>query len=69
MKDVLMQIFAEFTVLGFLAMVTYFMIQANVLGFISRLVYHDSGHLVHLFEKARALTATAQFGSPFCAIL
>ena len=45
-----MQIFAEFTVLGFLAMVTYFMIQGNLLGSISLLVYQDDEHLIHLFE-------------------
>ena len=51
MRPVLGQIFSEFTVLGFMAMVTYFMIQANVLAAASSLVYHDPEHLVHLFEK------------------
>ena len=64
MRPVLGQIFSEFTVLGFMAMVTYFMIQANVLAAASSLVYHDPEHLVHLFEKA-CTTATAQFGTQF----
>ena len=51
MRPVLGQIFSEFTVLGFMAMVTYFMIQANVFAAASSLVYHDPEHLVHLFEK------------------
>ena len=55
----LQQIFSEFTILGFLAMVTYFMIQANVLGALSTLVYGDAEHLVHLFERARAVAAVA----------
>ena len=60
MRPVLSQIFSEFTVLGFMAMVTYFMIQANVLATFSNAIYHDPEHLVHLcaFRPPFALQAT-----------
>ena len=57
MEPVLRQIFAEFTVLGFLAMVTYFMIQGSVLSSLSFLIYQDHQHLVHLFENVRRCPA------------
>ena len=39
MRGVLTQIFAEFTVLGFLAMMTYFLIKFNALSMLSEVVY------------------------------
>ena len=51
MRGVLDQIYEEFTVLGFLGVATYFMVQLDVLQTWSFYVYGDHEHLVHLFEK------------------
>jgi len=48
---VLDHIWAEFTVLGFLAAVTFVLVQAGGIQMMSMLIYHDPEHLLHLFEK------------------
>ena len=48
---VLDRIWSELTVLGFLALVTFFMVQSNLLQALSSSVFGDEMHLVHLFEQ------------------
>ena len=48
---VLDRVWGELTVLGFLALVTFLMVQSGVLPIVSALVYGDEEHLVHLFER------------------
>ena len=45
------RIWSELTVLGFLALVTFFMVQSNLLQALSSSVFGDEMHLVHLFEQ------------------
>jgi len=49
-KPVLIHIWSELTVLGFLALVTYLLIKSEALQAISRIVFEDPEHLVHMFE-------------------
>lgn len=51
MRAVLSQIFAEFTVLGFLAMTAYFVVQSKALATFSELLYGDEEELDHVFER------------------
>ena len=41
----------ELTVLGFLALITFMMVQSEVLQAVSELVFGDEMHMVHMFEK------------------
>ena len=50
MKDVLTALFAELTVLGFIALYAFFMLQTGLLTVVSQKVYGESEHLLHLFE-------------------
>lgn len=54
MSGVLEHIFGELTVLGFLAMVTYLAIAGNIFAKLSKLLYGDEQHLLHLFERVHA---------------
>jgi len=49
-KAVLAHIWSELTVLGFLALVTFILVQYKLLQRISELVFHEEEHLVHMFE-------------------
>lgn len=48
--SVLNAMFGELTVLGFIALFTYFMLRLGVLEWFSMKIYHDPEHLIHLFE-------------------
>ena len=48
---VLDRVWAELTVLGFLALMTFLMVESGVLPILSALIYGDAEHLVHLFER------------------
>ena len=50
MQAILQAMFGELTVLGFIALYTYFMLRLGVLEWISLQIYHDPEHLIHLFE-------------------
>ena len=50
MRDVLTALFAELTVLGFIALYAFFMLQTGLLTVVSQKVYGESEHLLHLFE-------------------
>jgi len=50
MQPILQAMFGELTVLGFIALYTYFMLKFGVLEWISLQIYHDPEHLIHLFE-------------------
>jgi len=50
MTKILEAMFGELTVLGFIALCTYFMIKLGLIEFASNLIYHDPEHLLHLFE-------------------
>jgi Ca2+-binding EF-hand superfamily protein len=49
-KIVVEALFGEVTVLGFIALITFFMIKSGVFETISLIVYHDDSHALHLFE-------------------
>lgn len=51
MLPVISALFGELTVLGFIALYTYFMLQTGVLPEISTWVYHDETELVEQFES------------------
>ena len=51
MLPVISALFGELTVLGFIALYTYFMLQTGVLPEISEWVYHDEEQLVEQFES------------------
>jgi len=51
MLPVISALFGELTVLGFIALYTYFMLQTGVLPEISTWVYHDESELVEQFES------------------
>ena len=46
--------FGELTVLGFIALCTYFMIKGGLIEWASLKIYHDPEHLLHLFEVQMA---------------
>ena len=50
MQAILQAMFGELTVLGFIALYTYFMLRLGVLEWVSLQIYHDPEHLIHLFE-------------------
>lgn len=50
MAAILQAMFGELTVLGFIALCTYFMIKFGLIEFASMVIYHDPEHLLHLFE-------------------
>ena len=50
MASILQAMFGELTVLGFIALYTYFMIKLGVIEYVSLKIYHDPEHLLHLFE-------------------
>ncbi len=50
MSKILQAMFGELTVLGFIALCTYFMIKLGLIEFASMVIYHDPEHLLHLFE-------------------
>ena len=52
MLPVISALFGELTVLGFIALYTYFMLQTGVLPEISTWVYHDDSERVEQFESA-----------------
>ena len=43
-------LFGEVTVLGFIALVTFFMIKSGIFEKMSLLIYNDDMHMLHLFE-------------------
>ena len=49
-QAVLQAMFGELTVLGFIALYTYFMLKFGVLKWCSLQIYHDPEHMIHLFE-------------------
>ena len=51
MRPVLAQIFAEFTVLGFIAMCSYFLVQSKLLEQISESIFAEPERLQELFER------------------
>ena len=55
MSAVLSALFGELTVLGFLALYAFFMLQTGVIQTASVLVYGDSERMVHLFEEIHFL--------------
>lgn len=55
-------LFGEVTVLGFIALVTFFMIKSGIFQQLSMLIYGDQDHLLHLFE-------TVHFGLFFTMML
>ena len=55
MSAVLSALFGELTVLGFLALYAFFMLQTGVIPAVSVLVYGDSERMVHLFEDIHFL--------------
>merc|ERR1719502_1057571 len=50
MAEILQAMFGELTVLGFIALCTYFMIKGGLIEWASLTIYHDPEHLLHLFE-------------------
>ena len=50
-RSVLAHVWGELTVLGFLALITFMMVQSEVLQAVSELVFGDEMHMVHMFEK------------------
>jgi len=50
MAGILQAMFGELTVLGFIALFTYFCLKFGVIEYFSLLIYHDPEHLLHLFE-------------------
>jgi len=50
MAKILQAMFGELTVLGFIALCTYFMIKGGLIEWSSMMIYHDPEHLLHLFE-------------------
>ena len=55
MSAVLSALFGELTVLGFIALYAFFMLQTGVIPAVSILVYGDSEHMLHLFEEIHFL--------------
>ena len=52
MTSVMNAMFGELTVLGFIALVAYMLLRFGAISAVSRLVYHDPEHLLHLFEDS-----------------
>lgn len=51
-KHIILQaLFGELTVLGFIALLTFFLMNSGVFSNLSIKLYHDEQHLLHLFEK------------------
>jgi len=51
-KQIILQaLFGELTVLGFIALLTFFLMDSGAFSFLSRRIYGDEDHLLHLFEK------------------
>lgn len=48
---ILQQLFGELTVLGFIALITFFLMDSGVFTRLSMRIYNDPDHLLHLFEK------------------
>ena len=48
---VIERIWSELTVLGFLALMTFLMLQGGILPAVSLFAYGDPEHLIHMFEK------------------
>mmetsp|Transcript_9589 Transcript_9589/g.28035 ORF Transcript_9589/g.28035 Transcript_9589/m.28035 type:complete len:674 (+) Transcript_9589:943-2964(+) len=48
---ILQALFGELTVLGFIALITFFLMDSGVFATVSLQLYHDEQHLLHLFEK------------------
>ena len=55
MVGVLQALFGELTVLGFITVFAYGLVQFDVLSRLSAALYHDPSHLVHLFEQIHFL--------------
>lgn len=51
MAGILQAMFGELTVLGFIALYAYFMIQLGVLAWASNMIYGNDDQLLHLFEN------------------
>ena len=51
MQAVLSEVWAQLTVLGFLALATFLMVQSQFLQYVSGAIYGEEEHLVELFEK------------------
>lgn len=50
MSTILSALFGELTVLGFIALYAFFMLQTGVIDAVSIVIYGDEHHLLHLFE-------------------
>jgi len=51
-KHIILQaLFGELTVLGFIALITFFLMQTGTFEHFSQRIYGDEQHLLHLFEK------------------
>ena len=50
-QAVLSEVWAQLTVLGFLALATFLMVQSQFLQYVSGAIYGEEEHLVELFEK------------------
>lgn len=47
----LSEVWAQLTVLGFLALATFLMVQGQFLPYVSDAIYGEEEHLVELFER------------------
>jgi len=59
MQGVVEQIYEEFTVLGFLGMVSYFLIQLNIFQQFSKAIYGEEMHLVHVSSRRSTLASAS----------
>lgn len=55
MSAVLSALFGELTVLGFIALYAFFMLQTGIIPAVSIIVYGNSEHMLHLFEEIHFL--------------
>ena len=62
-RSVLAHVWGELTVLGFLALITFMMVQSEVLLAVSELVFGDEMHMVHMFEKIHLSLRFSPFSS------
>ena len=51
MQNVLEALFGELTVLGFIALFAYFLLELGIFAALSVEIYGEPTHLVHLFEQ------------------
>ena len=51
MSHIVTALFGELTVLGFIAVFTFFLVASGFMHYMSSLIYHKSDHLIELFEE------------------